>query len=91
MLDYLVRLGAPHFRIIVVSRFQPIIKHNIKEDIGWSSMNRTVENIQADIDLFALQHISQHNALADQNDKVKDSIRCRFGQGRKGMWVLPTL
>lgn len=86
--DALAKLEASQLRIIVVSRFQNIIKHRLTGALGWECMSRTSEDVETDIDLFNQEQISEHHVLNALDSRIKTAIRKRLGQDRPGMWVL---
>jgi hypothetical protein len=85
VIDALAKLQAPQLRIVVVSRFQTVIKNCLKEHLGWKHMSRTLDDVESDVDIFNEGQISQNEILSGLGVHLKRTIRSRLGQGRPGM------
>jgi hypothetical protein len=85
VIEALAKLQASQLRIIVVSRFQTVIKNRLKATLGWKCMRRTVDDVESDIDIFNGSQISQNEILRGLDTKLKKIIRSELGQGRPGM------
>ncbi|KAF1973605.1 hypothetical protein BU23DRAFT_464183, partial [Bimuria novae-zelandiae CBS 107.79] len=74
VLNDLAKKENPHFRVIIFSRMQAIIRNPLKTALGWKPLSRDIGQIERDIDLLALQQISQRAVLGDYQILIQHGL-----------------